>query len=404
LTGAGDAVALLRSRAGGVFATVVMTGCGFGMLQLALPLYLHSTRASETAIGVTLAMFGVGMFAFEFIWGWLSDHVGLPVLLIGSYAMFSLASLGFAVARGIPEFAVLCFISAGMMVAAAPLVRGFVGVSLPMHQRGMANGFLQAGWSLGLAVGAALAGFLGDHLGLATVFQVIFVFPLAAAALGLIIFRANYRMKLASIPLHPGDVVSRRSFAYRWPLIVTSGVILLTLVGFGGEAAFVPLLVTTHLGLSSTSAGVAMSTLGLATALLMVPFGRLSDRLGRRPLILIGTVFSVMGLIGYAVAGSFFALIAAVLARALGNALTWPAATALLADSVPRSRQGVAMGIYGEFENVGETIGPVMAGSIWASAGPGPAFLALAAVVGLAGFTALRIDEKGWRRRALVTD
>ena len=82
------------------------------------------------------------------------------------------------------------------MVAAAPLVRGFVGVSLPTHQRGMANGFLQAGWSLGLAVGAALAGFLGDHLGLAKGIKVMFVFPLAAAAPGLIVFRANYRMWL----------------------------------------------------------------------------------------------------------------------------------------------------------------------------------------------------------------
>lgn len=197
-------------------------------------------------------------------------------------------------------------------------------------------------------------------------------------------------------------MVSRASFSYAWPLIITSGAVLLTLIGFGGEAAFVPLLVTTRLHLGSTLAGIAMSTLGLVTAVLMVPCGRLSDQIGRKPLILVGTVFGVAGLIGYSVAGSFYVLIVCVLARAVGNALTWPAATALLADSFPRSRQGIAMAIYGEFENVGETIGPALAGYVWVAAGSGAAFLTLAAAFGLAALIALRIDEKGWRRRTLI--
>lgn len=60
-------------------------------------------------------------------------------------------------------------ISSGMMVAGAPLARGFLDVSVPGKQRGMANGFLQAGWSLGLALGAAVAGYLGDRIGLGRV-------------------------------------------------------------------------------------------------------------------------------------------------------------------------------------------------------------------------------------------
>jgi MFS family permease len=396
-----DVREVLSGSPGGVIATIAISGCGFGMLQLALPLHLHAIHASPTEIGITLAMFGTGMFVFEFMWGWIADRFGVPGPLIASCLLLAVTAAGFVVATSVPELAALYLLSSGMMVAGGPLGRSFLGVSLPPGQRGLAIGVLQAGWSFSGAIGAGLAGFLGDRFGLQAVFDSAFVFPVVGLVIAVLTFRGQYRLKLVQITPAGAPAAPERPFRYSYALVIISVVVMLSLVGFSGEAAFVPILVTGKLLRDPGSAGLAMSILGIATGILMIPCGKLSDRYGRKPVVVVGMAFAAAGLAGYAVAGSFTFLLAVVLLRALASALAWPAATALLADSVPRSRQGLAMAIYGEFENVGQATGPALAGMIWAASGIDAAFWALAGVVLLGAIIGLALlDETGWRRRA----
>jgi MFS family permease len=154
---------------------------------------------------------------------------------------------------------------------------------------------------------------------------------------------------------------------------------LLIQVGAGGELALLPLLVTTHLQLSAASAGAAMLTVGLLGGLLLVPGGKASDRWGRKPTMIAGGVISAIGFVIYAMSGSFGEVIAGAAARALGASLIWPAATAWIAESMPRRRHAMFMGLFGEFENVGVTIGPILGGVAWSLAGIQAAFYTYAA-------------------------
>ena len=55
-----------------------------------------------------------------------------------------------------------------------------------------------------------------------------------------------------------------------------------------------------------------------------------------------------------------------------------------ISESVPSHRQGIAMGVYGVFEDVGAMIGPAIGGFLWVSWGPKSPFLAagLISVIG----------------------
>jgi MFS family permease len=84
--------------------------------------------------------------------------------------------------------------------------------------------------------------------------------------------------------------------------------------------------------------------------------------------------------------------------RALGAALIWPAATAWMAESMPRRRHALYMGLFGEFENVGITIGPILGGLAWSIAGIQAAFYMYAVAALLASLIAAvfirrRVDD-----------
>jgi MFS family permease len=171
-------------------------------------------------------------------------------------------------------------------------------------------------------------------------------------------------------------------------LLVSATMALLIQVGAGGELALLPLLVTTHLQLSAASAGTAMLVVGVLGGILMIPGGYAADRWGRKQAMIAGGAISVVGFVVYAIAGSFAQVLAGAAIRALGEALIWPAATAWISESIPRRRHAFFMGIFGEFENVGVTIGPVLGGLAWSLAGIQSAFFVYAVAAFLAGAVA----------------
>ena len=394
---------VLRGQPGGVIAILFVSGLGFGALQLALPLFLTEIGTAPTAIGAVLSMFGVGMIVFEFGWGWLADRYGVQIPLIVSRFGMAAAMFGFVLNRSLVWLAIFYLLTSGFMVAGGPLGRAFLGVSVPRQQRGTAIGFHTAAMTLGAGFGALGGGLLAQRFGLPSVFAVAALFPVLSGIVSLYVFRGSYTAKLISLGT-AGDLAAMagtKKFNYVLPLLVISSVVLLMFFGFQGERSFLPILVAVKLNLPPVYAGTTLSFLGIATGVLMVPFGRLSDRIGRKPTILIGMAVCVFGLIGYGLAPSFFFLLAAAAVRAIGTAMVWPAATALLADTTPRSRQGLVMAIYGEFENVGAVFGPIVAGYAWALAGISAAFYVVAAFVFVGAIIgAVFINENRWRTRA----
>ena len=91
--------------------------------------------------------------------------------------------------------------------------------------------------------------------------------------------------------------------------------------------------------------GLAFGSYGLTNALLQIPFGWLSDRFGRKPLLLIGLTLHSAGSILAAIPPNIFALIAARLVQGAGAISS--VAFALVADSVDEGNRATAMAFLG---------------------------------------------------------
>jgi MFS family permease len=359
------------------------------MTLIAVPLELRQLHASPGQIGITLSMFGLGMLLFEWVWGVLADRFGYRGPLLVSLLLYAAGILLLARADTLVLIAIAYLLASGMMVAVGPIGRSFLGTTLPARYQGTGLALLSAQWVIGEAVGAAAGGLLIDHIPIRSVLFIAALLPAATAGLQVLVFRGYTETRVgkgAVEQVENGDR-SNGSGVIR-VMVVTASIVLLFQIGLGGELALLPLLVTSHLNLSASTAGTAVFVLGMVGGLLLVPGGLASDRWGRRSTMVAGGIVAAAGFAVYAIAGTFGAVIAGAALRAVGGSLLWPAATAWISESSPRRRHALVMGLFGEFENVGVTIGPILGGIAWSLAGIQAAFVTYAIASLLAALVA----------------
>ncbi|MCC7272364.1 MAG: MFS transporter [Alphaproteobacteria bacterium] len=137
-------------------------------------------------------------------------------------------------------------------------------------------------------------------------------------------------------------------------------IVLVDLVGFGIVIPLLPFYAE-HFGAGPLLATFLMATYSLAQFVTSPLWGRLSDRIGRRPVLLVSLAGAVAAYLLLAWAPSLAALF---LARALAGAMAGniAAAQAWVADRTPPERRAQGMGVIGAAFGLGFILGPAIGG------------------------------------------
>src|SRR3989449_6618397 len=163
-------------------------------------------------------------------------------------------------------------------------------------------------------------------------------------------------------------------------------------VGYGAFLGFFPTYAR-GVGLNDAQIALVMGA-QLATTVLAKPLsGRLSDRLGRKPMIVAGLFLCAVTLPAIPAFASFWLLLLPSALFGLGVAIVTPSTTALVADLVRAGRLGSAMGIFGTIWDSGEAAGPILAGFLIASLSYTPAFGLISAFMAAVALLFLLIVE-----------
>ncbi len=121
--------------------------------------------------------------------------------------------------------------------------------------------------------------------------------------------------------------------------------------------------------------------------------GRLSDRTGRKPLVLAGWIFYALVYLGMGIASSTPIIIGLFLAYGLYFGLTEPVERAWVAGLAPDDLRGSAFGYYNGAVGIGALPASIVFGGIWAAFGPTAAFVFGAAMAGIASLVLLNVPE-----------
>ncbi len=155
---------------------------------------------------------------------------------------------------------------------------------------------------------------------------------------------------------------------------------------FCSQSVLIPAipLYTAGLGASISEIGIIVALLSYGTAIFMVPFGLLSDRLGRRTLLVIGLVISTLCPIFYTFTTTITQLSLLRALHGIGLAAQVPVTIAAVLDLSPAGQRGKALGWYTTATQSGLMVGPVVGGYILNNFSFTPVFI-VSGILSLAG-------------------
>jgi len=104
--------------------------------------------------------------------------------------------------------------------------------------------------------------------------------------------------------------------------------------------------------------GLMTSSFMLTRAFLATYFGKLSDKIGRKLLIIAGLILYTLLSYIYTLAQNWVHLVLTRAVQGVASAMVWPVAEALLVDTVRLEERGKYMGWYMTLSNLGFIVGP----------------------------------------------
>jgi multidrug resistance protein len=189
-------------------------------------------------------------------------------------------------------------------------------------------------------------------------------------------------------PSRPVAPAARSAASAKLVLFLT---VFIDLLGFGIVIPFLPMFAD-RLGISAFGVGVILAIYSLMQLLCAPVLGRISDRIGRRPIIMLGLIGSSAGYLIYGFATSFAWLF---LSRAVHGACagTVSTAQAYVADTTDESNRAHGMGMIGAAFGLGFVLGPAIGGLLGHSDLRIPVYFASALALANFFFAALALPE-----------
>lgn len=350
-----------------------------------LPAFLAlSLGASPFAIGIIEGFAESIASLLKLFSGWLSDRFGtrkLPVLAGYALAALTRPVLGF-VTTWPQVLAVRMTDRVGKGIRGAPR-DALLADSVSPKERGFAFGFNRAADHLGAVFGPVVAfvllWFFAANSQSPTIaeYQTVFLFASVPVIIGLfvIIFFVKEKRHQPDENAEPPKL-SLKGFDSnfkRYLLVVA----LFTLSN--STDAFL-LLRAADAGISPVLLPLLWMALHLSKVIFSLIGGDLSDRLGRRTLIISGWLVYAGVYAGFAFVNSPWQAWALFIIYGAYFGLTEGVEKAFVADMVPESRRGTAYGLYNLAFGITVFPASLLFGLIWTQAGPATAFLASACV------------------------
>ncbi len=327
--------------------------------------------------------------------GAMADRVGRRRLVLVSLAVYVVAFTGYLLASSAPAFIVMRGLAGALTAGLIPAVTGIVADMAPSERRAQWIGIVNGGGAIGWIAGPVLGGVFYDHWGYAAALIVSIIMAVTAFVMAFLTVPET-RLSSAILggkaaqpdqPFQIGDVKSLPS-ALRQSLPASISAFVLVLWIYFADMfawAFIEprfmFYAYDDLRWNASMLGLMMSTFGISLTLGEFGLGQLSDRLGRKPVIVLGLVLFSAQFVGLALSANYVVIASGFVLAGLGSALIDPALSAALLDIAPPKHQARLLGLKSTAGSVGNILGPALVVLFTASLSARGVFLAAAGTV-----------------------
>jgi MFS family permease len=389
----------LRSVAVAAFGPATLFGLAEGSMIPVIALSSIDRGASTAVAALINALLGIGSIVTNIPSGILATRIGERKSMLVAAGIAEAGLLLCLVNLGRGAASLMVFGLGVLLLGAASSVytlarQSYLTQTVPVHMRARALSTLGGVLRIGLFVGPFLGAGAEELWGLRGAFYVSLAAMAAAAAVA---YRVPDLEKTDQVKAASAQVTTSSILKNYWRTFLTLGIGVVLLQAIRQTRQVVIPLWAAHLGLSPTASSVIYGIAGFIDVMTFYPAGKVMDLYGRRWVavpctVILGISFVLMPLTHAAVTLTLTAML-----MGFGNGIGSGIVMTLAADTSPEIGRPKFLGLWREFSDAGQGIGPLVLSGVTAVAGLATGIVAVGAI----GFAAAAAMGAFIPRRAL---
>lgn len=356
---------------------------GFGLVAPVLPQFAASFGVGAAAAGAVISAFALMRVAWAPVAGPLVTRLGERAVYLWGLGIVAASSLATAFSPSYPLLLVLRGLGGIGSVMFTVSAMGLIARLSPPAIRGRISGYYATAFLIGNIMGPVI-GSATATLGLRAPFAIY------AAALAVAIAVAAWKLRPIAPTTDTGSIPLPLHIGEAWKVPTYRALLVSSFANgwtnFGARVAIIPLLGVAIAGsLGPSVAGIALAVLAGGAAVSQIFFAGTSDRIGRRPVMVVGLTATAALTAVTGLAPNAWVLWGLCAVTGLATGFFAPAQQAALADVVGSKRSGgTVMALFQAMSDIGQILAPVLLGAVVDLWGFGTAFFISAGIVAVA--------------------
>jgi MFS family permease len=310
-------------------------------------------------VGLLISVYGLVFTFLQPFTGSISDRLDRrKIFILSGLLVMAASTYSFSFATSYAHLVIIRTLQGLGVALTVPASLALLAEGTNRDSRGGSMGFYTTLRMVGFAIGPLLGGYLQVRFGFETAFIVGTILLLAGA---LLVQIWVHDRPVRSNPGANFKILDRR--------LLGNGIVFLGLAMFLMASAFSMMTAlenefNARLQQTAIGFGIAFSALTVSRLIFQLPFGRISDLIGRRPIIIVGLILlaPATALLGYVT--STLELTGARAFQGLATAAIAAPAFALAGDISIEGGEGQQMSILAMGFGLGIAAGPIIAGAL----------------------------------------
>ncbi len=348
-----------------VFSITLMAMLGVASITPAFPAVARALDVSPQSVGLLISAFTVpGVVLTPFL-GVLADRIGRKAILVPSLLLFGLAGSACGLARSFDTLVALRFLQGMGGAALGALNITLIGDLFEGSRRTAAMGYNSAVLSVGTALYPAIGGALAMLAWFAPFFLPIASLPVAVFAV--LTLRNPEPTPQSDLRTYLRNAL-RGMREERVVVMFVAGVVTFVLI-YGAFLSFLPFVLEGAFGATPLGIGLVFAVASVATGIASFFLERLARLRGADTLVLTGFILYIVTMVLMPLAPSLWMLLVVVAGFGAANGITIPSILTIVAGSAPDEHRAIFMSVNGTLLRLGQTLGPLLAGTAFALLG-----------------------------------